>query len=127
MSFADLDNDGDLDVVVNNLAKPSVLFENRLCGGAALEVALHWEGSPNRRAIGAKLSLHTTQGTLHREMRVSSGYLSSLPALAHFGLGNTTANDVQQLEVIWPDGHISRIDRPPLETLLQVHRPFSTQ
>ena len=33
MSFADLDNDGDLDIVVNNFAKPSVRFENRLCGG----------------------------------------------------------------------------------------------
>ena len=126
MSFADLDNDGDLDVVVNNLAKPSVLFENRLCGGAALEVALHWEGSPNRRAIGAKLRLRTTQGILHREVRLSSGYLSSLPARVHFGLGNTTAKAVQQLEVIWPDGHISRIEQPPLGTLLQVRRPFST-
>ncbi len=126
MSFADLDNDGDLDIVVNNLAKPSVLFENRLCVGNALEVTLHLEGSPNPRAIGAKLRLRTTQ-TLHREVRFSSGYLSSLPARVHFGLGNTTAKAVQQLEVIWPDGHISRIDQPPLGTLLQVRRPFSTQ
>ena len=126
MSFADLDNDGDLDIVVNNLAKPSVLFENRLCVGNELEVALHWEGSANRRAIGAQLRLRTTQGILHRKMRVSSGYLSSLPARVHFGLGNTTANDLQQLEVIWPDGHISRIEQPPLGTLLQVRRPFST-
>lgn len=126
MSFADMDNDGDLDIVVNNFAKPSVLFENRLCVGNALEVALHWEGSPNRRAIGAKLRLYTTQGTFHREMRASSGYLSSLPARVHFGLGTTTTTDVQLLEVIWPDGHISHIDQPPLGTLLQVRRPVST-
>ena len=127
MSFADLDNDGDLDIVVNNLAKPSVLFENRLCVGNALEVVLHWEGSPNRRAIGAQLRLRTTQGILHRKMRVSSGYLSSVPARVHFGLGKATASDLQQLEVIWPDGHITRIAQPPLGTLLQVRRPFSTQ
>ncbi len=126
MSFADLDNDGDLDIVVNNLAKPSVLFENRLCGGSALEVALHWEGSPNRRAIGAKLRLRTTQGILHREVRLSSGYLSSLPPRVHFGLGNAKANDIQHLEVIWPDGHLTRIDQPPLGTLLQVQRPIPT-
>ncbi len=124
MSFADMDNDGDLDIVVNNFAKPSVLFENRLCVGIALEVALYWEGSPNRRAIGAKLRLYTTQGTLHREMRASSGYLSSLPARVHFGLGNTTTKDVQQLEVIWPDGQISHIDQPPLGVLLQLRRPI---
>ena len=126
MSFADLDNDGDLDVVVNNLAKPSVLFENRLCVGNALEVTLHWEGFPNRRAIGAQLRLYTTQGILHRKMRLSSGYLSSLPARVHFGLGQATSSDLQQLEVIWPDGLISRIDQPPLGTLLQVRRPVST-
>ena len=123
MSFADLDNDGDLDVVVNNLGTASVLFENRLCVGSALEVALYWEGSPNRRAIGAQLRLHTTQGILHREVRLSSGYLSSLPARVHFGLGKATASDLQQLEVIWPDGHLTRIDQPPLGNLLQVKRP----
>ncbi len=113
--------------MANNLAKPSVLFENRLCGGAALEVALHWEGSPNRRAIGAQLRLRTTQGSLHREMRVSSGYLSSVPARVHYGLGKVTANDLQQLEVIWPDGYISYFKRPPLGTLLQIRRSRQDQ
>ena len=125
MSFADLDNDGDLDIVINNIDKPSVLFENRLCGGPALEVELHWEGSPNHRAIGAQLQLHTSQGSFYREMRLSSGYLSSLPARVHFGLGKST--DLQQLKVIWPDGRVSPIERPPLGTLLQVRRPLSAQ
>ncbi len=122
MSFADLDNDGDLDVVVNNLATPSVLFENRLCGGRALEITLRWEGSPNLRAIGAKLRLRTTRGTLHREMRVSSGYLSSLPSRVHFGLGQVEADDLYRLEIIWPDGKISSIDSPLPGTMLQVKR-----
>ncbi len=109
MSFADLDNDGDLDVVVNNLAKRSLIFENRLCGGGALEVKLHWEGSPNRRAIGAELRLGTVKGVMHREMRASSGYLSSDPARVHFGLGKMTNEDLHQLEITWPDGQVSRI------------------
>ena len=124
MSFADLDNDGDLDIVINNIDKPSVLFENRLCGGPALEVELHWEGSPNHRAIGAQLQLQTSQGNFYREMRLSSGYLSSLPARVHFGLGKST--ELQQLKVIWPDGRGSLIERPPLGTLLQVRRPLSS-
>ena len=102
MSFADLDNDGDLDIVVNNFAKPSVLFENRLCGGAAMQVELHWEGSLNSRAIGAQLRLHTDGGRYVREMRASSGYISSLPARVHFGLGDAAGRDVQLLEVVWP-------------------------
>ena len=127
MSFADLDNDGDLDVVVNNFAEPSVLFENRLCGGAALQVELHWEGSLNSRAIGALLRLHTSDGRYVREMRASSGYLSSLPARVHFGLGDATGSDVQRLEVIWPDGAASRIDNPPVGSLLEVRRPAAPE
>ena len=123
MSFADLDNDGDLDIVVNNFLQPSVLFENRLCGGAALEVELHWHGSLNSRAIGAQLRLHTSAGRYVREMRAGSGYLSSLPARVHFGLGSAAGSDVRRLEVTWPDGATSRIENPPVGSLLAVRRP----
>ena len=61
-----------------------------LCGGTALEVELHWESSPNSRAIGAELRLRTQNGTLYREMSASSGYLSSDSARVHFGLGQQT-------------------------------------
>ena len=123
MSFADLDNDGDLDVVVNNLSAVSMLFENRLCTGAALEVELHWEAVPNHRAIGARLLLHTAAGTLSREMRASSGYLSSDPPRVHFGVGEPDTAGLGDLEVTWPDGAVSRISAPPPGHLLHVTRP----
>ena len=56
-------------------------------------------------------------------MRVSSGYLSSLPARVHFGLGSATGAEVQRLEVVWPDGSRSRIDRPPVGAVLEIRRP----
>ena len=124
MSFADLDNDGDLDVVVNNLAAVSMLFENRLCAGAALQVELQWEGVANRRAIGAKLLLHTAAGTLSREMRASSGYLSSDPPRVHFGLGDQETVEPGDLEVMWSDGAVSRIPAPLPGHLLRVIRPL---
>ena len=123
MSLGDLDNDGDLDVVVNNLAAPALLFENRLCGGAALEVELRQEGAANSRALGAVLRLHTAGGTLLREMRASSGYLSSDPARVHFGLGAAGAGDPGQLEVVWPDGAVSRVAVPEAGVLLRITRP----
>ena len=123
MSFADLDNDGDLDVVVNNLSAVSMLFENRLCTGAALEVELHWAGAPNHRAIGARLLLHTAAGTLSREMRASSGYLSSDPPRVHFGVGEPDTAGLGDLEVTWPDGAVSRISAPTPGHLLRVTRP----
>ena len=122
MSFADLDNDGDLDVVVNNLSAVSMLFENRLCTGAALEVELHWHGVPNHRAIGARLLLHTPAATLSREMRASSGYLSSDPPRVHFGLGDPAGPGPSRLEVVWPDGAVSTVAAPPPGHLLRVTR-----
>lgn len=60
MSMADLDADGDLDIVVNNLLRPAQIFENQVCGGSALLVDLFWPDSKNTRALGAKVVLQTS-------------------------------------------------------------------
>ncbi|RME85298.1 MAG: CRTAC1 family protein, partial [Caldilineae bacterium] len=85
MSMADLDNDGDLDIVVNNLRGPAQLFENQLCGGDSLEVDLRWPASRNTRAIGTRVILHTSRGDLHRRVQAVSGYLSGNPQRIHLG------------------------------------------
>lgn len=60
MSMADLDGDGDLDIVVNNLGDPAQIFENQLCQGSSLLVNLAWPNSQNTRAVGAILTLNRT-------------------------------------------------------------------
>lgn len=107
MTMADLDNDGDLDIVVNNLNAPAQLFENDLCGGASLEVGLHWQGVQNRDGIGARLTLTTTSGTYSREMTAASGYLSGDPARAHFGF--PSGSRPLRLNVRWTDGVVTSV------------------
>jgi hypothetical protein len=120
MSMADLDGDGDLDIVVNNLRSPAQLFENRLCGGASLEVDLHWPASRNTRAIGAWLALHTSAGTYYRDVRAASGYLSGDATRVHFGL--PAGASIGRIEVRWPDGTLSAVEAPATHTLLTVTR-----
>lgn len=105
MMLADFDNDGRLDVVVNNLRAPAMLYANALCGGRALEVSLRWPTAQNTQAVGAQLALHTSAGVIYRDVRVSCGYISGSPARVHFGL--PAGATVERLEVNWPDGSVS--------------------
>ena len=61
---------------------------------------------------------------MHREMRASSGYLSSDPARVHFGLGEMTDDNLYQLEVIWPDAQVSRITHLSPGRLYNLKRPI---
>lgn len=107
MSMSDLDNDGDLDVVINNLMAPATVYENQLCAGAALGVELHWPGSANTHGLGARLILTTSTGTLTREVRAVAGYASGDPARVHFGF--QANSKLRQLEIRWPDGATSSV------------------
>jgi hypothetical protein len=123
MVMADLDEDGDLDIVVNNLRSRAQLFENQLCTGANLQVELLWPGSQNYHAIGAQVLLHTSSGVQLRDMRASGGYLSGDPARVHFGF--PAEANLETLEVVWPDGARSQIDAPQAQTRLVLIREGS--
>ncbi|MCB0535885.1 MAG: ASPIC/UnbV domain-containing protein, partial [Saprospiraceae bacterium] len=102
-AYGDLDNDGDLDLVVNNLNQQAFLFRNNseaLFGHHFLKVKL--KGSPkNTFAIGAKVFLYKGGETLNFQLIPTRGFQSSVEATLTFGLGPST--DIDSLVVIWPD------------------------
>ncbi|MEM9952239.1 MAG: CRTAC1 family protein [Chloroflexota bacterium] len=108
MSMADLDNDGDLDVIVNNLMSPAMLYENQLCEGNNLTLSLRDLSANNVDAIGAQAILTTSAGVYQRQLTAASGYLSGDANQLHFGIPDEA--DLLQLEIMWSDGSTTFIE-----------------
>ena len=99
MAYGDLDNDGDMEIVINNLNERAFLYENK-SDNNYLKVKL--SGNKNKFGIGAKVNLFIGEKQLSNEVFGTRGYLSSVEPVIHFGLGST--DEVDRLEVIWPGG-----------------------
>lgn len=107
-AYSDLDNDGDLDLVVNNLNATASVFENRSEGYNQVSIQLQGSAaSPN--IIGSKCILYMEGQQMKRELTSSRGFQSSSTPIIHFGLGTITRID--SLAVIWPDG-ASQVEYP---------------
>ena len=113
-AFADLDNDGDLDYVVNNIGDPAFVYKNTLNDNATENEKRHFlriklKGKTgNSAGLGAKIKLHYGNGNIqYHDHSVSRGFLSSVEEIVHFGLGSQTT--VDSLVVTWPDGKTSRV------------------
>ena len=105
-TYADLDRDGDLDLVVNRLGEPAGIYRNQSGGGGRVLIRLR--GKTNRYGIGALVRLTSTRGSQVRQLMPTRGFMSSEEPLVHFGLGEDQAFD---LAVEWPEGHTQRFDQ----------------
>ena len=105
-AYSDLDNDGDLDFVVNNINDSLFIYQNNSATGNVITVQLRGP-QDNKDAIGSRLNLYTTSGCLGYEHSVFRGYLSSNSKAIH--LSWSPADSLEYLEVIWPDQTKSKI------------------
>lgn len=109
---ADLDLDGDLDLIVNNFEGPAVLLRNNLQRHHWLRVTLRGTSS-NRDSIGALVKVRTADGVQVRRVRGGSGYLSKEPNGLHFGLGRN--GSVEKIDIVWPSGRRLSIENPAVD------------
>lgn len=102
--YADLDNDGDLDIVVNNVNQEAYLLKNtseRKKTGNFLKIDFKGEAG-NPSGIGAKVIVYSGARTIAQENFTTRGYLSAVPPNLHFGVGKDSLID--SVQVIWPGG-----------------------
>ena len=102
-AYGDFDNDGDLDLIVNNVNQPCFVYQNKTnekTNNHYLKVRLKGEGQ-NTFGIGSVVNVYYNDQTHKQEQISSRGFQSSINHVLNFGLGNVTV--VDSVEVIWPN------------------------
>jgi len=104
-AYGDLDNDGDLDLIVNNVNMPLFVFKNKAekTGNNYLKVSLKGP-TDNPNALGAKIKVSTSFGELFQEVQPVRGFQSSMEVISTIGVGKDSLVDIT---VTWPSGKMS--------------------
>ncbi len=105
---ADFDNDGDIDIVVNNIDDPVLVYKNNSSSNTSKEfIKLQLKGTAaNTQALGAKVVAYTKAGIRTYEKWPVHGFQSSMEAPVHIGVKNTL---VDSILVIWPDNSYEKL------------------
>lgn len=102
-AYADLNGDGNLDLIVTRLDEPVAVYRNRSTGGH--RVVLKLEGTKsNKFGIGATVKIETAAGKQIRQLMLNSGFLSENEPVVHFGLGKDAV--IAKLSIEWPSGQV---------------------
>ena len=105
-AFADIDNDGDLDILMTTHGGPAVLFRNDGTTNHSLRIKLEGTRS-NRDGIGTLVTVKSAGQKQSLVLRSGSGYLSASELVLTFGLG--TRQQADEIEFYWPSGQIDRL------------------
>lgn len=118
--YADLDNDGDLDLVTNNTNSPARIYQNRQQETAPQSyLRIQLKGSSgNPFALGARVWVYANNGVQYLENQPTHGFQSSMIGPLHVGLGETKT--VDSVRVQWPDGRSRLLVKPAINMTLAV-------
>ncbi|WP_392347385.1 VCBS repeat-containing protein [uncultured Polaribacter sp.] len=116
ISYGDLDNDGDLDLVINNIDSPASIYKNNASGNF---FKVEFEGAEkNKFGYDTKVVIHHNNKIQTAENTVTRGYFSSIEPKLFFGLG--LDKEVDKVEVFWKDGKYKVYNNITANTILKV-------
>ncbi len=119
VAHADFDQDGDLDLVMNNINDTAILLENKTTDNPEKHfLRIRLKGTPkNPEGIGSKISIWQDGQLQQNFQSVVRGYLSSVEPIAHFGVA---VGSIDSVEVLWPDGKINKLRDVVIDQVLEV-------
>ena len=111
-AYADLDLDGDLDLIVNNFGEPSFLYKNNSVENNPSNKFLSFTFDPKQHPLvqGTKVTVYADSGKQYQQLVNNRGFLSTVHQVLHFGLGKN--NPVSKVEIEFPNGTIQTILKP---------------
>ena len=115
-AMADCDNDGDMDVLVTNIAGAPTLLRNE-GGNQNNWLLVELVGRTHKDAFGARVTVTTDDQHMLREKQSGASYLSSHDPRLHFGLGQSKS---AHIEIVWPGGHIQIIEDVSANQILRI-------
>jgi len=120
LAYADLDNNGKLDLVMNNIDSPASVYKN-IIGEADTSnfLQINLKGDiPNTQALGSEVTIYHDETQQYHYHTLYRGYKSTVDGRVHFGLGHHAS--VDSLVVTWPDGKSSVLYKPKLNQILTI-------
>ncbi|MFL5739507.1 MAG: VCBS repeat-containing protein [Flavisolibacter sp.] len=122
-SYADLDNDGNLDLVINCIESPAVILKNNSPKKSFVSLSFKGTGA-NTKGIGCKAYVYSDGKFQYQELMATRGFESSSDYRLHFGLDSARSND--SILVVWPDQKFQILKNPGINKEIIVDQKQST-